>query len=162
MRKHFLLQELWIKQIGLCVKIKLMNWFILAIIAFFGFGLTNFLFKVGERTGSSIAVVTLVLYLSGAILSFIWFWNNKQLDPALFQSKPVLIGVAASAFSILGSIAVQQAFRVGPASLISSIVALNGIIVVAASLLIFKEVITIKQFLGIVLALIAVVLITTK
>lgn len=39
-----------------------MNWFTLAVLAFLGFGLTNFMFKVGERLGVSVAVLTIVVY----------------------------------------------------------------------------------------------------
>ena len=139
-----------------------MNWFTLAILAFLGFGLTNFMFKVGERLGVSIAVLTVTIYAVGTILSALWFFSQKQLTLGAVDPKPVVIGVIAAFFSILGTIAVQQAFRGGAASLISPIVALNGIIVVVGSLLIFNEVITPKQLIGVVIALLAVVLITSK
>ncbi|MEX0616487.1 MAG: hypothetical protein WD231_01580 [Candidatus Woykebacteria bacterium] len=42
-----------------------MNWFILAIIAFFSYGAVNLLFKLAERTGSSVAAITIVLYFFG-------------------------------------------------------------------------------------------------
>jgi len=139
-----------------------MNWFALALLAFFGFGLTNLMFKIGERVNANIAIITITLYLLGAVFSAIWFWNQKELNLSLLEPKPILIGALAAFFSIVGSIAVQQAFRVGPASLISPVVGLNTIIVITASLLLFKEVITLKQLIGVVLALIAVFLITSK
>lgn len=139
-----------------------MNWFALAVLAFLGFGLTNFMFKVGERLGVSIAVLTIVIYAAGTIFSVLWFLSQKQLTLDAIDSKPVIIGLVAAGFSILGTIAVQQAFRGGSASLISPIVALNGIIVITGSLLFFGEVISPKQFIGVALALLAVVLITSK
>jgi len=139
-----------------------MNWFALAALAFLGFGLTNLMFKVGERVGANIAIITIVLYLLGAIFSVIWFTSQKQLDLNLIQTKPILIGALAALFSIIGTIAVQQALRNGPASLIYPIVGLSALIVITASLLLFKEVVTPKQLLGVVFALIAVALITSK
>lgn len=139
-----------------------MNWLILAVLAFFGFGFTNLLFKVGERVNANIAVITIVLYTTGAILSVMWFWQQKQLDLSLFQTKPILIGVLAAGFSILGTIALQQAFKLGPASLISPIVGLNALIVISASVLLFKDIVTPKQLAGVVLAMIAIFLITSK
>ena len=139
-----------------------MNWFALAALAFLGFGLTNLMFKVGERVGANIAIITIVLYLLGAIFSVIWFTSQKQLDLNLIQTKPILIGALAALFSIIGTIAVQQALRNGPASLIYPIVGLSALIVITASLLLFKEVVTPKQLLGVVLALIATILITSK
>ena len=139
-----------------------MNWFTLAVLAFLGFGLTNFMFKVGERLGVSVAVLTIVIYAAGTVFSVLWFLSQKQLTLGAVDPKPVVIGLIAAAFSIIGTIAIQQAFRGGQASLISPIVALNGIIVVVGSLLIFNEVITPKQLIGVVLALLAVVLITHK
>jgi len=139
-----------------------MNWFALAALAFLGFGLTNLMFKVGERVGANMAIITIVLYLLGAIFSVIWFTSQKQLDLNLIQTKPILIGALAALFSIIGTIAVQQALRNGPASLIYPIVGLSALIVITASLLLFKEVVTPKQLLGVVFALIAVALITSK
>ncbi|OGY24921.1 MAG: hypothetical protein A2134_02390 [Candidatus Woykebacteria bacterium RBG_16_39_9b] len=139
-----------------------MNWFALAALAFLGFGLTNLMFKVGERVGANIAIITIVLYLLGAIFSVIWFTSQKQLDLNLIQTKPILIGALAALFSIIGTIAVQQALRNGPASLIYPIVGLSALIVITASLLLFKEVVTPKQLIGVVFALIAVALITSK
>ena len=139
-----------------------MNWFALAALAFLGFGLTNLMFKVGERVGANMAIITIVLYLLGAIFSVIWFTSQKQLDLNLIQTKPILIGALAALFSIIGTIAVQQALRNGPASLIYPIVGLSALIVITASLLLFKEVVTPKQLLGVVLALIATILITSK
>ena len=139
-----------------------MNWFALAALAFLGFGLTNLMFKVGERVGANMAIITIVLYRLGAICSVIWFTSQKQLDLNLIQTKPILIGALAALFSIIGTIAVQQALRNGPASLIYPIVGLSALIVITASLLLFKEVVTPKQLLGVVLALIAVALITSK
>src|SRR3972149_4590849 len=139
-----------------------MNWFALAALAFLGFGLTNLMFKGGERVGANIAIITIVLYLLGAIFSVIWFTSQKQLDLNLIQTKPILIGALAALFSIIGTIAVQQALRNGPASLIYPIVGLSALIVITASLLLFKEVVTPKQLLGVVLALIATILITSK
>ena len=120
------------------------------------------MFKVGERVGANIAIITIVLYLLGAIFSVIWFTSQKQLDLNLIQTKPILIGALAALFSIIGTIAVQQALRNGPASLIYPIVGLSALIVITASLLLFKEVVTPKQLLGVVFALIAVALITSK
>ena len=139
-----------------------MNWFALAALAFLGFGLTNLMFKVGERVGANMAIITIVLYLLGAIFSVIWFTSQKQLDLNLIQTKPILIGALAALFSIIGTIAVQQALRNGPASLIYPIVGLSALIVITASLLLFKEVVTPKQLIGVVFALIAVALITSK
>lgn len=139
-----------------------MSWVLLALLAFFGFGFTNLMFKVGERVNANIAVITIVLYIVGAVLSVIWFWQQRQLDLSLFQTKPILIGVLAAGFSILGTIAVQQAFKLGPASLISPVVGLNALIVVTASLFLFREIISPKQLLGIALALIAIYLVTSK
>ena len=129
-----------------------MNWFALAALAFLGFGLTNLMFKVGERVGANIAIITIVLYLLGAIFSVIWFTSQKQLDLNLIQTKPILIGALAALFSIIGTIAVQQALRNGPASLIYPIVGLSALIVITASLLLFKEVVTPKQLIGVVFA----------
>jgi uncharacterized membrane protein len=139
-----------------------MNWFALAALAFLGFGLTNLMFKVGERVGANIAILTIVLYLLGAIFSVIWFTSQKQLDLNILQTKPLVIGAFAAVFSITGTIAVQQALRNGPASLIYPIVGLSALIVITASLLLFKEVITPKQLIGVVFALIAVFLISSK
>ncbi len=139
-----------------------MNWFTLAVLAFLGFGLTNFMFKVGERLGVSIAVLTIVIYAVGTFFSVLWFLSQKQLILGAIDYKPVIIGVVAAGFSILGTIAIQQAFRGGPASLISPIAALNGIIVITGSLFVFGEVISPRQFIGVVLALLSVVLITSK
>ena len=139
-----------------------MNWFTLAVLAFLGFGLTNFMFKVGERLGVSVAVLTIVVYAAGTILSVLWFLSQNQLTLSAVDPKPVMIGLIAAAFSILGTIAIQQAFRGGPASLIAPIVSLNVVIVIVGSLLLFKEVITPKQFIGVALALLAVVLISSK
>ena len=139
-----------------------MNWLALTALAFLGFGLTNLMFKIGERFGANIPILTITLYLLAAIFSAIWFWSQKQLDVNLLQTKPLVIGAFAAVFSIIGTIAVQQALRNGPASLIYPIVGLSALIVITASLLLFKEVITPKQLIGVVFALIAVVLITSK
>src|SRR3990167_10166848 len=85
-----------------------MNWFALAALAFLGFGLTNLMFKVGERVGANMAIITIVLYLLGAIFSVIWFTSQKQLDLNLIQTKPILIGALAALFSIICTIAGQQ------------------------------------------------------
>ncbi len=139
-----------------------MSWLILTLLAFFGFGFTNLMFKVGERLNANIAVVTVILYTLAAVLSAVWFLSQKQLSLDLFQPKPIIIGSLAAVFSIVGVISVQQAFRLGPASLISPAIGLNALIVITASLFLFREIISPKQLLGIALALIAIYLITSK
>ena len=115
-----------------------MNLFTLAVLAFLVFGLTNFMFKVGERLGVSVAVLTIVVYAAGTILSVLWFLSQNQLTLSAVDPKPVMIGLIAAAFSILGTIAIQLAFRGGTASIVAPIVSLNVVIVIVGSLLICK------------------------
>ena len=67
-----------------------MNWFALAALAFLGFGLTNLMFKVGERVGANIAIITIVLYLLGAVFSIIWP-NVGSPEPTIFVTSTPLV-----------------------------------------------------------------------
>ena len=139
-----------------------MNWFIVALVAFFGYGFVNLMFKVGERVGASIPIVTISLYAIAAILSALWFFYRGQLSLEGLDIKSLAIGSAIAVFSIIGTIAIQEAFKMGPASLIAPLVALNSLVVITASLLVFNEVITLKQFIGIIFALLAAALIASR
>ena len=139
-----------------------MSWFIVATIAFLGYGFVNFMFKFGERLGASIPIVTISLYVIAAILSFLWFLYRGQITVEGLDVKSLAIGSAIAVFSVIGVVAIQEAFKMGPASLIAPLVALNSLIVIVASLFVFKEVITIKQFIGIIFAFLAAILITSR
>jgi len=142
-----------------------MNWVILTVITFLGYGFVNLMFKVGERVGASIPVVTVSLYAFAAVFSASWFLYKKQLSFESLSSldlKSLGVGISIAVFSIVGVIALQEALRVGKASLVAPIIALNSLVVILVSLLLFKEVITVKQVFGILLALAGVVLITSK
>jgi len=133
-----------------------------AIIAFLGYGFVNFMFKLGERLGASIPVVTTSLYVVAAILSFLWFLYRGQVAVGGIDLKSLAIGSAIAVFSVIGVVAIQEAFKMGPASLIAPLVALNSLIVIVASLFVFREVITLKQCIGIIFALFAAILITSR
>jgi len=138
-----------------------MTWLLLAVIAFLSFGAVNALFKVGQEGGLNRYYITVSLYTVAAVMSAFWgFLSGNLTAERAIALKSLALGVPIGLASVVGVIVLQQAFTKGPASLISPIVALNGIIVVAVALLIYRESISVAQAAGILLAFLAVLLIS--
>lgn len=134
---------------------KLSTWFVFAIAAFVLWGLWGFFAKL--TTGyinpkSALIWETVgVIIVSTVILPMVSF--KPETHP-----KGVLFAILMGAFAMLGSLVFLFAVSKGKASVVVTMTALYPLVVILLSYFILHEAITIKQGIGIVFALIAMIL----
>lgn len=82
--------------------------------------------------------------------------NRSKLLPAL------ILGIIIGILNFMGFYAYIQALKTGPLSIVATIMSLNFIIVIILSILVYKEKLTLKRVLGIVLTIVAMLLLRGK
>ncbi|MGP3667711.1 MAG: EamA family transporter [Candidatus Bathyarchaeota archaeon] len=135
-----------------------MNWLILTILTVLFWGFWAFLIKLAsEQLGwLQVFIIINTVYLAVTLALYLWF--KPQLTIPL---SPLICIVTAGLLGSIGTILFYTALQVGKASLIVPVTALYPVVTVALSLLILHETVTFKQILGIILAMLAILLISS-
>jgi transporter family protein len=133
-------------------------WFVPAFLALMMWGVWGFLPKLSTRIMSPISVLVFqglgVFLVAAAVLFFVG--SNLETVP-----KGILLAVATGVFGMLGALFYLMAIKQGKVSTIVTLTALYPLISIALAWMVLKEPITLKEGMGMVLAVIAIVLLAT-
>ncbi|SFX80830.1 Uncharacterized membrane protein [Thermoactinomyces sp. DSM 45891] len=130
-------------------------WYMLAILSSLTFGLGGFMMKVSSAKRGSIVHLLWGLYLTGSICFFAWvlYTDSWVLNlPVLVAG--LIIGLGTSAGNLLFMYALDH----GPASLTSPVVNGNVILTIGLSMLFFGESLSLTEWMGVSLLVIAVMI----
>lgn len=97
--------------------------------------------------------------LGGAILASLIFLNLS--DAVEIHPQGTIIAVIAGMLNFLGVLFYIKAVSNGPVAIVSTLSALYPLVVIALALVVLHETLTLKQAIGIGLALVAIALIAT-
>jgi drug/metabolite transporter (DMT)-like permease len=128
-----------------------MDWYVYSIIAFFLYGINNFLYKVSAEKKCNTALTTFYFMLTVTILSAISFFvmNEKIVNWYLLL---VLAFFNAITFFTLTVTKIESLKHI-PTSIAYPILRLNVVFVVIFSIIYFKDKLSIFQVCGIILSI---------
>lgn len=130
-------------------------WYLLAIVSSLTFGLGGFMMKMSSAKRGSTVHLLWGLYLTGTTCFLIWtlYTDSWQLDIDVLVSG-LIIGLGTSAGNLLFMYALDH----GPASLTSPVVNGNVILTIALSVLFFGESLSVTEWIGISLLVLAIMI----
>ena len=131
-----------------------MEWFFFTLLAFLGFGLQDFLYKVATSKGCEPSLTTISFLLTVSLLSF---FLGLILGLEITQGL-IAVALANGILFSITTITRLEALKKIPASIVFTIIRMSLIIVVLWALLFAGETITIKSGLGILFSFIAIYL----
>jgi len=133
-------------------------WFVPALLALIMWGVWGFLPKLSTRVMSPVSVLifeALGVFLVGAA-ALLFVGSNLEMVP-----KGMVLAVSTGIFGMLGALFYLIAIMRGKISTIVTLTALYPLISIALAWMVLKEPIALKEGVGMVLALIAIVLLAT-
>lgn len=125
-------------------------WLLLSIFSALFFAIASFMVTIGTKRHYSISQMLLGLYLSGAMMFGLYLLVDNRFD---YNQQLLFWGVVIGIGSSLGNAFFSYALKVGPVSLTAPVVNSNVILVIAMSVFYFGEVISMLQFIAILLLL---------
>jgi transporter family protein len=134
------------------------NWIAPAIIAFFCWGLWAFLPKIATQYLSPKSIVVYEL-VGAAVVAFVLL-VTMDFKPQ-FHPRGVAVASIIGALGVGGSLAFIYAVSKGPVGVISVVTALYPVLTLVLAFFVLQEPISLKQSIGIVLAFIAIFLMST-
>jgi transporter family protein len=134
------------------------NWLVPALIAFVFWGVWAFLPKIATQyiNPNSIIVYEVIGSLIVGVIAL--FTMDFKLQ---YQPQGLLLAVVIGALGLGGSFAYVYAVSKGPVGLISIFTALYPIITILLAYIILHEPVTLKQAIGMGMALVAIFLLST-
>jgi transporter family protein len=134
-----------------------MEWFLPALGSLVFYGFWAFFPKIASLT---INPKSFLFYnvIGSVVVNFIIFFVMKSR--LQFEMKGFIFSILTGVFGILGTLLFAYALGKGKASVVIIITALYPIISIILSIVFLKEVISIRQFIGMALGMLAVVLIS--
>lgn len=133
-----------------------MLWFLAALGTALCFGVNNTLFKWGTLKHLSKVSIQLFFYWISFFIILIITCLNGHLELHLF---PILTGAIIGVLNANGNLQMSKAFENGPASITSTIVAMNTVIVVLATSVLFPQAIPLTNWIGIFVIVCAAIII---
>jgi drug/metabolite transporter (DMT)-like permease len=141
---------------NLLKKLKSGSWLIFAIITTVFWGIWGAFIEVPEKAGFPATLGYVIWSLTMIPCALVALYNiNWKIDA---HRKSIFLGCAAGFTGAAGQIILFQALRTGPAYLVFPFVSLSPIVTIFLSNLLLKEKASKKQWIGIILALIAIFL----
>ncbi len=134
---------------------KIADWFIFALAALFLWGVWGFFQKLATQHMNPKNVYVFAIAGSLIVVCFVLFSVNFKLET---DSKGVLFAVLAGLSGSLGGLFFLYSISKGKTSVVITMSALYPVVTIMLSFVILKEAVTLKQGIGIVLALIAMAL----
>ena len=134
-----------------------MEWFLPALGSLVFYGFWAFFPKMASLT---INPKSFLFYnvIGSVVVNFIIFFVMKSR--LQFEMKGFIFSILTGVFGILGTLLFAYALGKGKASVVIIVTALYPIISIILSIVFLKEVISIRQFIGMALGMLAVVLIS--
>ncbi|HJV45814.1 MAG TPA: DMT family transporter [Bacillota bacterium] len=127
-------------------------WLLAALGTTFCFGINNSIFKWSATRGLSKISIQFFFYMVASLLITGYGLYRHQFH---FSGWAVLLGAAAGILNANGNIQMTKAFEKGPAGITSTLIAMNAIIPVLASGILFPEPIPPLHWLGVILMVMA-------
>lgn len=134
-------------------------WLLAAVGTAFCFGVNNTLFKWGTTKGLSKTIIQFFFYLTAFCLVTGYALFSHSLHLGILSS---ILGGIMGILNTTGNLEMTKAFEKGPASVTSTLIAMNTIVVVFATAMFFPESIPLMHWVGIILMLTAAVIIQYK
>lgn len=132
-----------------------MNWFVASLFSLFSFGLWGFFTKLSVE---HIDAKSALIYQTGGVLLIglvtLYFINFKPATEVRGISYGVLTGLAYGIGCLFYFIAASK----GKITTVVTLTALYPVVTIILSFIFLKEIITLKQLLGICLAFVAIML----
>ncbi|MED4241014.1 DMT family transporter [Priestia megaterium] len=129
-----------------------MLWFISALGTAVCFGVNNTLFKWGALQHLSKVCIQLFFYWISFFIILLFTFIKGNFELRIF---PILTGALIGILNANGNIQMSKAFEKGPASITSTIIAMNTVIVVLATSLLFPQSIPLTNWVGIIIIILA-------
>lgn len=130
-------------------------WYMLALLSSISFGLGSFLMKVSSAKRGSTVHLLWGLYLTGTICFLLWVLYT---DSWILNLQVVLAGIIIGFGTAMGNWLFMSALDHGPASLTSPVVNSNVIFTIALSMMWYKEELSLFEWIGVSLLVLAVLL----
>jgi len=136
-----------------------MNWLILSIITIISWGIMGLIVKLATKhtNWTQIYIITNTIIFAAALIIYI-----TQKPTITIGSTGFNYALAAGIISTIGTIAFYLAIQGGKAIIVIPLTSLYPVITVVLSYLILHEEITLTKGLGIILALIALILVSIE
>lgn len=132
------------------------KWLFFSLLAFLFWGLWGFFPKIASNCISSENILIYQTLGCLLVVIFIPFLLKFQIE---FNLKGVLFSFLGGVAGTLGSLFFLYAVRMGKLSAVITITALYPVVTILLAVFFLKEVLSLKQIAGIILALISIVLI---
>ncbi|SFI90508.1 DMT family transporter [Thermoflavimicrobium dichotomicum] len=129
-------------------------WFILALLSSLTFGLAGFMMKASSANRGSTDHLLWGLYFSGSLGFLGWVIYTQTWNLQFFV---LLAGFIIGFGSAVGNLLFMKALDHGPASLTSPVVNSNVVLTVGLSMLFYGETISLTEWMGVILLIIAVI-----
>lgn len=138
----------------------MIGWFELAILSAVLFGIQNFLYKSSAVKKYNSFIVTFASTITVAIASIIFFFTTraKILDLKFL----LLISFLPALFTVINPITKIEGLRYIPTSIFYPVIKSSLVFVLLASILIFREVVSIKEWIGIILIIFVIYIVSIK
>jgi uncharacterized membrane protein len=137
---------------------KIKSWLAFALITTFSWGVWGAFIEIPEKAGFPATMGYIVWALTMIIPSMIALkrtgWKLEK------NKKAVLYGLIIGILGSAGQLILFQALRTGPAYLVFPFVSLSPLVTILLSLLLLKEKASFKSWMGIIIALIAIPLLS--
>lgn len=136
------------------------DWYTLAIIALFSYGIQNFLYKVSAERKCNSAWTTFSFMITVAVLSTALFFIFQEKVTKLYLLLPLSL-VNAIGF-LITTIAKIEALKNISANIAFPIIRMSAVLVVIFSVIYFKDSLSPAQIIGIILAILVIYILTTQ
>ena len=137
-----------------------LDYLLLAITAMFLLGIHYFLAKLLSRHITGPNIVFFVQLLIIPVLFFYIYLTDTPIVPE--QTNYLWYSLLISLFLVTGMICLYMAIQKGPVSIVMPIYSLNTIITAILGILFLNEIITIEKIFGIILAIVAIILLSRR
>lgn len=134
------------------------EWILPAMVSFACWGLWGFTAKLATRYISPRSAMVYEVLGGLLVAAIVLYLLNFRLD---VHPKGIFLALITGALGIIGALGFLYAVSKGRVSLVVSFTALYPVLGILLAVVILKEPITLKQGVGIILALIAMLLVAT-
>ena len=130
-----------------------MDWFVATLLGALFFGTGGFLMRISNQMEQAPRVILTGLYITGTAAFLIHAINTQSLIVTL---PYVLIGIAIGLGSVWGNVFFIRSFEYGPTSLTGVIINTNVVFVALMSVLLFDELLEIKDVIAVIMLIVSV------
>jgi len=136
-----------------------LKWLVLSIISLVLWGLWSILIKIALKYADwcRVALLSSTAALATTIMAVILAKPKSELN-----QQAIYYAMIAGAIGVLGNLAFNMALEIGSTSIVTSVSALYPLITLILGKLVLREEITVTQLIGIILAVIAIILMSIK